>query len=229
MSKKAYHYDYDRTIKPHHWHQKNMLWLAKILLIAKFGTYEYHGVENVPRDRQFILCANHVDGLDPINLINGCGSPREAWFMAKKEHFDVKPIRYALYFFNGFPVDRSRADLTSIRFALKVCRRGYMFVIFPEGTRDKTRHRPKLENGKSGAAFFSRECKLPVVPASIHLDPDLSNKHPASVVRFGKPIEYEEFGFTEGKRSRKELQNATDLIMTRIQELWDQDTERFAQ
>ncbi len=96
-------------------------------------------------------------------------------------------------------------------------------VIFPQGTRDRQRKRPELDTASNGFVMVARESKVPVVPASIHLESDLEKKHPKCIVRFGEPISYEELGFTPGSRKKKELNAAAEIIWGKVQELWDKD------
>ena len=48
---------------------------------------EVNGLENVPKDNEYIVCPNHLSTLDPPLI---CGvMPRRVSFMAKKELFDI--------------------------------------------------------------------------------------------------------------------------------------------
>lgn len=224
VSKKPFQYNYDKKLRNNHM-QRACQWIADIIIGRAFESVEYHNPENVPDEGPFILCANHVSATDPVNLSRGFRGKRELWFMAKSEYYQMFYTRWGLNIFNGFPVHRVGApDLSALRFAIRVLKDGrFGLVIFPQGGRDLTRKHPRETPAKAGTAAVVREAKVPVVPASIHMDPNLDELNPRVVIRYGKPIAYEEFGFTEGKRNHKELQKATDLIMERIYELWEQD------
>ena len=111
-----------------------------------------------------------------------------------------------------------------MKFAERVLKDGrFGLVIFPQGSRDRQRKRPELDSTANGFAMIAREAKVPVVPASVHLEADLEKKHPKCIVRFGEPIPYEDLGFTPGSRKKKELNAAAEIIWKKVQELWDKD------
>ena len=222
-SEKPYDYDWNRKLKNHPQTYENLMWLAHFLLKREFKDVQYYGLENVPMDGGFILAANHANGFDPITITTGFGSRRQMWFMSKEEFFHAFYIRWLLLFFNGFPVKRGEADRESLNFAIRVLEEGYGLVIFPQGTRDRQRKRPEPESASSGVALIAREAKVPVLPVSVHLSSDLNDSHPKCIIRYVELIPYEELGFTEGKRRSKEVKAATNLIMTKIGELWDKD------
>ena len=58
--------------------------------------------------------------------------------------------------------------------------------------------------------------KAPVLPVSITTNGDIKALKPVTI-RFGKPIAYEEFGFTDG--SRKEIKYAAHVIAERVNQL----------
>ena len=62
----------------------------------------------------------------------------------------------------AFPVDRSRADLTAIKIALKTVKDGKKLIIFPQGTRDAGE-----DEAKDGAAMLAMKTKAPIVPMYI--------------------------------------------------------------
>lgn len=52
------------------------------------------GLENVPKDNEYIVCPNHLSTLDPPLV---CAVlPRRISFMAKKELFDIRFLRWWL-------------------------------------------------------------------------------------------------------------------------------------
>lgn len=224
-SKKPYIYNWkNKKVRDKTKFFKLFIPLANLLLHKEFESLEFIGAENVPKDGRLILISNHVNGFDPITLMYGLGIKRSAYFMAKAEFYQAFYIRWALAIFNGFPVYRDRPDRESMKFAQKVLEEEQMLVLFPTGTRDRYRRRPETEEGvKVGFAMLARDAKATVVPASVHLSADLENHHPKCIVRYGKPIPYEEMGFTEGKRKSSELRSVSKMLMGKVQELWDMD------
>lgn len=224
-SKTPYQYNWDRPIKNKQKFVNNIHWFGRFLINHEFESIEVHGVENYPKEGKCLVVSNHVNGMDPItiHMSAGKGTTRTGYFMCKSEFFQAFYFRWILDLFNGFPINREKPDRDSLNFAIKVLEAGELLTIFPEGTRDRYRTRPKLENSKTGFAMIAREAKAPVLPVSIHLSSDLENKHPKCIIRYGEVIPYEELGFTEGSRKASELKSVANNIMTKVQELWDMD------
>ena len=217
-------FDWDKEIIDKSGFFKKFLWLANLLVGHEFESIEYIGTENVPASGPFLMVCNHVNGFDPITLMAGLKGRRSCYFMAKEEFYHAAYIAYPLTWFGGFPVKRDTVDRESLKFAKRVLEQGHSgLVIFPQGSRDRERKRPELDTTKNGFAMMARDCKVPVVPCSVHLESDLSKKHPKCIVRYGEPIAYEALGFTEGARKKKELLAASELIWKKVQELWDKD------
>jgi len=215
---REYEFNYNQKIKSKTGFKYN-LWmpLAHFVISLQSNDVEIYGKENIPKEGGFIMSPNHISNFDPITL--GANGVRDLHFMTKAEHFDHWYTRYIISYFNGFPVKRGVADRTALEYAFRVVKEGHILCIFPEGTRSKTFERP--EKGKPGVAMIAREAKADVMPVSIHKI-ITNGKRSKLVIRFGKIIKNEDFGFTEAG-SHSELRTATKLIMERIGELWDMD------
>lgn len=224
QSDKPYDFDWEKPLVTRPGFYKFGMFLANILLNHEFESMEFYGQENVPQDGPFIMVSNHVNGFDPITLMYGLNARRFCYFMAKEEFFRAAYIRVPLMIYGGFPVKRDTADRDSMKFAKRVLGDGrFGLVIFPQGTRDRQRKRPEFESATNGYVMLARDAKVPVVPCSVHLESDLNKKHPKCIVRYGKPIPYEELGFTPGSKKRKELVSASEKIWENVQVLWDKD------
>ena len=131
-----------------------------ILLVTRPIVY---GRQNLRVKGKAIFIANHRSMWDP--LILALVSPRNIHFMAKKELFEKPVMRWALKNVGAFPVDRSRADVASIRTAVQYLKNGESIGIFPEGTR----HRESFGMGQihDGAAWLALKSGAPIVPVFI--------------------------------------------------------------
>ena len=145
------------------------------------------GSENVPRAGGFILASNHMSNLDPIVVSSSC--PRQVHFMAKEELFKNRLFGWYISRLNAFPVKRGRADLSSIKEAVRRVGRGGGLLLFPEGTRQPE---GRLGTAHEGVGFLAAKLQVPVVPVyvrgtGIALPAGASRviTHPVSV-RFGK-------------------------------------------
>lgn len=135
--------------------------IAKIII---WPLYRVHvvGIENIPKDEGYILCANHKSGFDPIFL--AIAFPPQINFMGKKELFENKFLAVLLKAFGVFPVDREGRDLASLKNSIKLLKEEKTLGIFPEGTRTNNIAR---ENMKDGVAYIALKAKKDILPVEI--------------------------------------------------------------
>ena len=167
---------------------------------------EVIGLENVPKEGSVLLCANHIDNHDPPLV--GITMKRPVVFMAKEELFDVPILGKLVRKLNAFPIKRGKADREAIRNGLKVLKEGKVLGIFPEGTRSKT---GELGKGLTAGANLPRRPDASVIPCAIIGPYRVFRK--VKIV-YGKPI-----NFSELKKNKASLEEATELIMTQIKEI----------
>jgi len=177
------------------------------------------GLENVPKEGGFILASSHITMLDPVHL--GACFPLPIHFMGKEEAFASKFTSWFFTKMNAFPVARGSADKSSIEYAIKLVKEGYVLGIFPEGTRAKDY---KPAHAKSGVALIAKAAHADILPVSIYTS-DEAKFRSRLTIRFGEMIHYEELGFSEEEHSSKELKDASRLIMERIVALWEKGHE----
>jgi 1-acyl-sn-glycerol-3-phosphate acyltransferase len=144
------------------------MWLYHILqpvvrcLIRIYHRARVEGLDRVPAEGPLILVGNHLSLLDPFYI--GAFFPRKIRFMAKKESFRHPVARFFLEHFRAFPVDRGKADLTSLKTAIGVLRDGEVLGMFPAGGRRETAPMREL---KQGAAYLALKTGTPIVPVYI--------------------------------------------------------------
>ena len=73
---------------------------------------KFEGLENIPEDRGFILCSNHISDLDPI-LVAVRVKP-QCFFMAKEELFHIPVLASIVRALGAFPVARGKGDTAAI-------------------------------------------------------------------------------------------------------------------
>lgn len=142
------------------------------------------GIENLPKDTGYVLCANHLSALDP--LILSCAIPEKINFMAKQELFRNKFISWLLKNLNAIPVKRGEADIKTIKASLKVLKNKQILGIFPEGTRNIKGE----EKAEPGVSMLSIKSQVPVVPVAICGNYKLFRK---TKVYIGKSIDLSEY------------------------------------
>ncbi|HLU22628.1 MAG TPA: lysophospholipid acyltransferase family protein [Bacillaceae bacterium] len=171
---------------------------------------EIKGVENFPMEGSVLLCANHIDNLDPPTV--GVTAPRPIHFMAKAELFKYKWSKKLMTNINAFPVKRGMSDREALRTGLKYLKEGKVVGLFPEGKRSKN---GEVGKGLAGAGFFALRSNAQIVPCAI-IGPYKPFKKLKVV--YGKPID-----FTELRENKVSADIATDVIMAEIKKIYDEN------
>lgn len=145
------------------------------------------GLENVPKDNEYIVCPNHLSTLDPPLV---CAVlPRRISFMAKKELFDIRFLRWWLDWLGAFAVNRESLGPSTIKTVMNIKKSEWVFGIFPQGTRGE----PGIISGVTkGFAGLAKITKCAVLPVGI-IGTNEVKRLPFSgqiTVKIGKPIPY---------------------------------------
>lgn len=168
------------------------------------------GQENIPKDGAVIFCANHSSNFDPVTMALYVPK-RKVHYMAKKELFQNKLLGWLFKQLYAFPVDRSNADMTAFKSAVKILKSGETLGMFAQGTRVKE---GEEKAAKAGVALFAMKGNAPVVPVAISGSGKLFTKVRIS---YGNPLNLEEY---RGKRLNTEsLEQITNLIMLQINQM----------
>ena len=187
-----------------------------------------NGLENIPKDRNFIVAANHESYLDHLFIVCtlvGCLN-KKIHFLSKKEHFS-NPIKAAWHNYAGaIPIDRQTGGKKALRLAVKALKEGKIIAIHPEGTRTLT---GKLQKGKTGIAKLIMGAHVPVLPVGIigsfevlpkgKYMPNLKR----ATMNIGKLMYFDEYH--DKKITKKLLREITDDIMKEIARLSKQKYE----
>ena len=132
--------------------------LVKFLWLGRF-----EGYENIPKEKSFIIVANHKSYLDFILLF--CAIPRKISFLAAEVFFKSwfwKPI---MLMTGQIKIDRKSNDKTETFLKVdKLFLKGGVLGLFPEGTRSRD---GKMHKGYTGVIKFSRKYNVPILPIGI--------------------------------------------------------------
>ena len=146
------------------------------------------GLENVPTDGGFILCANHLHARDPFFIASALPKGRRLHTLAKKEIFSTALVARFVTALGGIPVDRGNADLSAMRSAFRVLKEGGALMIFPQGTRSRDNSRMPFLTGTSMIAL---RAGVKVIPGFIEGRYRLFG---GTCLRFGAPVDFSDFG-----------------------------------
>ena len=176
--------------------------ITRIRLIGRY---------NVPSEGAVILAANHLSWTDiplvPLHF------RRKVVYMAKEEYFKGK-IAWLVRFLGAFPVKRGEGDRQALRAAEEQLKKGNILVIFPEGTRSRTR---TLAKAHAGMGMIALRSGVPVVPVAIWGSENALKKLGALVtISYGEPMILKPKG---NKITREDIDEATDKVMRKIAEM----------
>ena len=146
------------------------------------------GMENIPKDNEYIVCPNHLSTLDPPAM--AAIFPRRISFMAKNEVFYIPFICWWLDWLGTFSVNRESLDPSTIKTVMEIKKSKWVFGIFPQGTRGVP---GTIQGVTKGFAGLARITKCAVLPVGI-TGSEKATHIPFSgnvVVKIGKPIPYD--------------------------------------
>lgn len=129
---------------------------------------DVHNAENIPTDKGFIICANHVSKIDFLYIASAFPKERfkKLCCMAKKELFRDDAFSRKLIKSAGMvPVDRSGINMQTMNSLCDKLRQNWGVVIHPEGTRSEDGIFREI---KSGASVLAINAGVPIVPAYVN-------------------------------------------------------------
>lgn len=173
---------------------------------------EIEGLENIPKDKSFLVVPNHLSNFDPP-LIAAFLPVDSMAYMAKASLFKVPVLNSIIKAFGAFPVKRSGNDIAAVKLAIKILKEGKCLTMFPEGKRVKTPG--TLGEGKQGAAMIAAKAGVGFLPVGIQTGYKFRSKVKLTV---GEYIDFSEYH--DKKLNSEALQQLTnELLMPKIAEL----------
>ncbi len=192
--------------------------MKKFILKLVRGLYrflfriEIEGLENIPKDKNFLVIPNHISNFDPP-LIAAFLPVDGMAYMAKESLFKIPVVASVIKAFGAFPVKRRGNDMAAVKLAIKILKDGKCLTMFPEGKRVKTPG--VLGEGKQGAAMIAAKAGVGFLPVGIDTDYKLCGKVKLTV---GEYIDFSEYH--DKKLNSEALQQVTnELLMPKIAQL----------
>lgn len=177
---------------------------------------EYYGMENLPKDRGYILVGNHQSYWDPVMM--GLKLDTTLTFMANEKLFHKPVLAPVIRGLGAFPVNLKKPDMTAIRTAKKVVKDCKVLALFPEGTRS---HDGKLLKFKGGVIYIASVTGEDVVPVCITYQ-NGGKFRSRILIRYGEVIPNREI--LEGKKKDTEsMRQAAAKLQAVVQRLQDEN------
>ncbi len=187
-------------------------------LIRFFTGIKSYGLENIPEEGGFMLCANHIGVRDV--LLMGATCPRQIRFVAKKELFSIPVIKSIIKAWGAVKLDRGGNDVAAIRKSIELVENGDLISIFPQGHR-YPKVSPATTPIKNGAGLVAYRSGCDVIPVFIKTKKNKYSIFRKIEIYYGKPIRNSELAFKNGGNS--EYRAATEKIYTQILKLGGYD------
>ena len=183
-------------------------WGIAFPLLSLVAHIRLKGRYNIPKHGPFLIAANHLAWTDiplvPLLL------PGKVVYMAKEEYFNSR-IAWLVRFMGSFPVKRGEGDRQALRTAEEQLKKGNVVVLFPEGTRSKTK---TMAKGHAGLGMIALRSGVPVIPVAIWgSEKVLKEFGPRVTISYGEPIVFKPKG---AKMTREDIDNATEQTMRAI-------------
>ena len=184
--------------------------------IRIFIRVEHFGMENVPKNKGYIMAANHTSIADMFAIavpIKG-----QICYMAKEELFKFFLVKWLFKALGCFAVKRGKGDTEAIDKACSIINNNKVLGIFPEGTRSNTGERGKA---KRGVALIAMQTKADILPVSVKYSTGTFKLFCKATVRVGELIPYKEPAEDESQRTA--IRRISTEVMDNIKELWEKE------
>ncbi len=161
---------------------------AKFLL-----RFSITGIENIPREYPFVICANHASYLDALLIAAALPLPafRRLFFIGREKYFRTTLQRWLCRLMRGLPIDADSLARSALRLASEGLKQGLVLCVFPEGHRSID---GSLLPFHKGPAILAIEGDVPIVPVGIIGTQRVWGRASRRIrlspvhVRFGSPI-----------------------------------------
>ncbi|MDR1014468.1 MAG: 1-acyl-sn-glycerol-3-phosphate acyltransferase [Coriobacteriales bacterium] len=218
-----YFYDSPASGEGHFPQKFRICFLALVRLVFtplfRYKAYGLEVLDALPKGTGFIVVGNHRSYLDPVFVMSVL-KPRVIRFLAKEEFTSALPALARIVAWVGaFPVKRNTADMSAIKRAVRMLKRGEPVGIFPEGTRIRSEGQVPVYH--EGAALVAQLAKAPVIPVRLwnteRICPPGKRlfRCPKVTLRFGEPLSLDEERFAALPKNERHAA-FTQAVMERV-------------
>jgi len=149
-------------------------------LISCYLRVRLEGVENIPRDRAYLLNFSHPNWVDPMALVAFWPEPPWVYVFGPREEDMRTTWRNRLIYWSDLsvPFKPSKSDLLdTTRRAVSVLQAGNVLSLAGEGRLSD--HEGAIVPLQDGSAYFALRARVPILPVAI-----IGTRW----LRFGKPV-----------------------------------------
>lgn len=221
-------------------HRKNLEWFYSLIpnllnMIIRPYIHKIDGMHNIPKDKPFIVAANHASYIDDFIITTFIikYTKKKTNIFINSRYFKNDTFGKILNNLGGIAVDvyisissdkkRKQTNERAFKKAVDGLKKGELFAIFPEGGRSEE---GIIKKAKTGVARVALVSKVPVIPVGIKGSYQVMPK--GSIfprfkrldVVFGKPMLFDKYYGKE--KDYKTLRKVTTLIMKNIAKLTGQ-------
>lgn len=154
------------------------------IILGMFGRIKVYQKENTNVSGGFVLACTHTGWVD-ILWLGVSMLPVTIHYMAKKELFQSRLLKWFMEQLHAFPVDRKNPGPSAIKTPRKLLKAGKVVGVFPSGTR--TSEEVPL---KRGAVTMAGYAKVPIIPVAYQGPNNLKDlfKRVKPQIIYGEPI-----------------------------------------
>lgn len=203
---------------------------VKVSRLAFYRKRSVIGLENLPKNKPYILAANHQNAfMDPI-MIAGSIPFLQSFYLVRADIFKKKAASKALHALNMLPIYRMRDGVDSMdkntaifEKCYNILKRGNPVMIFPEGNHSNVKQLRPVKKGIARIAFGAEDANdfsldLQIVPVGVNYS-NHTNVGATLQVHFGTPIPISEYKETYLKEPSKVLSDVRERVHEGISKL----------
>ena len=210
----------------------NILFIGLVSFVGRLiFRMEVTGKENLPKDRPFLLCPNHVSYLDPPFV--ACALPFSllfrTYFMGLRAILDSVFLAWSKKMLRLVPVDAAQNLTKTLKVCSYILRNSKNLCMFPEGGRSTD---GRVKDFKRGVGILIHELQVPVVPVYIEgawraWPAGQRLPRPAKIrIHFGKPLAPETLSL--GAKEGVDIYQAiADNLRQKVEELYDKQNRGY--
>lgn len=155
---------------------------------------EAYGTENIPKENGFILYANHQGRFDFLAVSSHCDMPIR--LVLAMELYRIPLLKQLADCTHSFAMDRKdpKQSMRVIQGVIEEVKKGYNYLIFPEGIRSLGEAMGPFHHGSFRPAVKTQCTILPIALIDTYKVLDGKGSKPVKVqVHYLPPIAYEEY------------------------------------